>query len=231
MAFASQRTRAAAALEAIERAAWEDPSAQQTLEEIMRRIVGVIDTDGFFAGATDPDTGLCLGAGLVCNVDEKACHPTWEHEFLIPDYNKFADLTVADPAGDLREATGGRLSRSARHRTFKELLDFEDELRATLYAGGRSWGLLQLNRRTGSAPFNDVERAFLRAAAPLAGAALRRALLEEPARTDPSRGPGVVVLESSGAVVSITAEADAWLDELSAAWDAEPVVAFTRICC
>jgi DNA-binding CsgD family transcriptional regulator len=157
-------------------------------------------------------------------MDEKACHPTWEHEFLIPDYNKFADLPVADPVGDLRDATGGRLSRSARHRTFKEMLDFDDELRATLYAGGRSWGLLQLNRRTGSPPFNDVERAFLRAAAPLAGAALRHALLEEPARTDPSRGPGVVVLDSSGAVVSVTAEADAWLDELSAAWDAEPVV-------
>ena len=31
------------------------------------------------------------------------CHPFWEHEFLIPDFNKFSDLTPADPVGDLRQ--------------------------------------------------------------------------------------------------------------------------------
>lgn len=58
----------------------------------------------------------------------------------------------------------------------------------------------------------------MRAAAPFAGAALRRALLEEPAHTDPSRGPGVVVLEEGGTVISATAEADAWLEELAKGW-------------
>ena len=110
---ASLSARAVAALEAIERLGSEDLSSQRTIEEVVHRIVGVIETDAFFAGATDPDTGLCLGAGMVYNLAEEVCHPFWEHEFLIPDYNKFADLTQADPVGDLRQATGGKLSRSA----------------------------------------------------------------------------------------------------------------------
>jgi DNA-binding CsgD family transcriptional regulator len=212
-------TRGVAALEAIERLAFsEDLSTQQVVEEIVLRIMGVIETDAFYAGATDPDTGLCLGAGVAYNLAEGVCHPFWEHEFLIPDYNKFADLTPADPVGDLREATGGRLTRSARYRTLNAISDLEDELRATLHAGGRSWGNLQLNRCTGGAPFSEADREFLRAAAPLAGAALRRALLEEPAHTDPSRGPGVVILDENGTVISATADADAWLEELADGW-------------
>jgi DNA-binding CsgD family transcriptional regulator len=215
---AALSTRAVAALDAIERLASEDLSAQQAVEEIVRRVVGVIDTDAFFAGATDPDTGLCLGAGMAYNLAEGVCHPFWEHEFLIPDFNKFADLSPANPVGDLREATGGKLSRSARYRTLNAISDLEDELRATLHAGDRSWGNLQLKRHTGSRPFTDDDRQFLRAAAPLAGAALRRALLEEPAHTDPTRGPGVVILDASGTVLSATAEADAWLEELAEGW-------------
>lgn len=212
-------TRGVAALEAIERlAVSEDLSTQQVIEATVDRIMGVIQADAFFAGATDPDTGLCLGAGMAYNLAEGVCHPFWEHEFLIPDYNKFADLTPADPVGDLREATGGRLARSARYRALNAISDLEDELRATLHAGGRSWGNLQLNRCTGGAPFSEADRTFLRAAAPLAGAALRRALLEEPAHTDPARGPGVVILDENGNVISATAEADAWLEELADGW-------------
>jgi DNA-binding CsgD family transcriptional regulator len=219
---ASLSSRAVAALEAIERLGSEDLSTQRTIEEIVHRIVGVIETDAFFAGAIDPDTGLCLGAGMAYNLAEGVCHPFWEHEFLIPDYNKFADLTPANPVGDLREATGGKLSRSARYRTLNAISDLEDELRATLRAGGRAWGNLQLNRYTGGAAFTESDRVFLRAAAPLAGAALRRALLEEPAHTDPTRGPGVVILDDSGTVMSATAEADAWLEELAEGWRMYP---------
>src|SRR5262245_52981557 len=92
-------TRQVAALEAIERLACDDLSAQQVVEEIVHRIARVIDPDAFFAGATDPDTGLILGAGLVYNLPHAICAPFWEHEFLVPDFNKFADLTAAEPVG------------------------------------------------------------------------------------------------------------------------------------
>src|SRR5689334_18916216 len=200
-------TRAAAALEAIELLATQDASTQQVVEGLSHRIAQVIPVDAFFAGATDPDTGLCLGAGMVYSYAPEICHPFWEHEFLIPDFNKFADLTIDNPVGDLRQATGGKLARSARYRAFNALSDLEDELRVVLYAGGRRWGNLQLNRKSGAAPFSDGDRAFLRSVAPVAGAALRRALLEEPAHTDPGRGPGVVVLAEDGTIISATAAA------------------------
>lgn len=211
-------TRAAAALEAIEHLGTRELGAQEVLEEVVSRVTQVVGADGFFAGATDPDTGLCLGAGMVFNYASGVCLPFWEHEFLIPDYNKFADLTPADPVADLRTATGGRLSRSPRYRTLNAISDLEDELRAVFYAGGRPWGSLQLNRHTGAPPFAEDDVAFLRAVAPLAGAALRRALLEEPAHTDPHRGPGVVLLSGDGTVLSVTPEADAWLRELAEGW-------------
>jgi DNA-binding CsgD family transcriptional regulator len=214
-------TRARLALDAIERLGAGRTPAQRVVEEIARRVVGVIDADAFFVGATDPATGQCLGAAIH-NLAEQVCHPYWEHELMVPDYNKFEDLTAADPVGDLRRATGGKLARSARYRTFNAIADLEDELRATLHAGGRSWGNLQLNRRTGAGPFTDADRTFLQAAAPLAGAALRHALLDEPATADPPRGPGVVVLDASGALVSTTAEADAWLGELAEGYREHP---------
>ena len=50
------------------------------------------------------------GANGGITLAEGVCHPFWEHEFLIPDFNKFADLSPADPVGDLRQATGGKLT-------------------------------------------------------------------------------------------------------------------------
>ena len=91
-----------------------------------------------------------------------------------------------------------------------------------LYAGGRAWGKLQLNRYTGAAPFTEADRAFLGAAAPLAGALLRRAMLQEPAHIDSTRGPGVLVLNRAGTVISATAEADGWLQEIAAGYRERP---------
>jgi DNA-binding CsgD family transcriptional regulator len=210
--------RAASALEAIERLGRQELSAQAVVEEVVHRIVQVVEVDAFYAGATDPDTGLSLGAGTVYDYDHAVCNPFWEHEFLIPDYNKFADMSPDEPAADLRQATGGRLQRSARYRTLNAISDLEDELRAVLYAGGRQWGNLQLNRRTGGRPFTQADVDFVRRVAPLAGIALRRALLEEPARTDPERGPGVVLVGEDGAILDVTVEADAWLQELASGW-------------
>ncbi len=210
--------RATAALDAIDALATQELSAQRVVEQIVQRVSQVVEIDAFYAGATDPDTGLSLGAGTVYNYDHGICNPFWEHEFLVPDFNKFADLPPEAPAADLRRATGGRLQRSARYRAFSEISDLEDELRAVFYAGGRQWGHVQLNRCTGSPPFTEADLAFLGCVAPLAGVALRRALLEEPAGTDPLRGPGVVLVAEDGTVLEVTAEADAWLQELASGW-------------
>jgi DNA-binding CsgD family transcriptional regulator len=218
---ASISTRAVVALDAIERLTVDDLSGQSVIEEILHRITDVVGVDAFFGGATDPDTGLCLGAGTVYNMAKQVCQPFWDYEFLIPDFNKFSDLDPQHPVADLRRATGGKLSRSPRYRALNSLSDLEDEVRVVLPAGGRTWGVLQFNRFSGGQPFSDEDLDFIRAAAPAAGTAMRRALLEEPARTDPARGPGVIVLDAQGNVLSSTAEADGWLEELARDWNSE----------
>jgi len=214
MAFASRPVRAETALTAIGRLPSGAGTAQEVVEEIVRRAVHVIGADVFFAAAIDPHIGVCLGPG-VHNLTPDACAALGENEFLVPDYNKFADLTPARPVGDLREATGGKLSRSARYRTLNEVAGLGEELRAALPAGGRSWGTLALSRHRGGGPFTDEDRAFLATAAPLAGAVLRRAILDEPHRSLPAHGPGIIVVNQAGEKLSATAEAEAWLQELA----------------
>ena len=98
---------AARALDAIDLLASTDAPTQIVVEDIVHRVVEVVEVEAFFVGATDPNSGLCLGAGMVYNMSpEIFCHPFWEHEFLVPDFNKFIHLSPTQPVADLREATG-----------------------------------------------------------------------------------------------------------------------------
>src|SRR3712207_1019185 len=93
--------------------------AQQLLEEVADRIERVVPSDGFFLGATDPETTLALGLGAARDLPEELCAPTWDYEFLVPDYLKFVDIAASGRAvADLHEATGGRPARSPRWREY-----------------------------------------------------------------------------------------------------------------
>jgi len=88
--------------------------------------------DALVLAATDPDTMLGLGAGVVEGMPEKACRPFWEYEFEVPDFNKFTDLANGPrQVADLHAATGGRPERSARWR----------ELRRHVLESAVAWGL------------------------------------------------------------------------------------------
>ena len=56
---------AASALEAIETLAGAGLPAGELLVEASRRIDRVVPSDGHFLAATDPQTTLCIGAGVV----------------------------------------------------------------------------------------------------------------------------------------------------------------------
>lgn len=211
-------SKARSALDGIERICDGGLGAQELLEEVVVRVTDVIDTEAFFLGATDPETGLCLGAGLVHGMSDQVCQPFWDHEFTVPDYNKFTDLDARRPVGDLYEATGNRPQRSARWRAFHAISDLDSELRAVLHAGNRTWGVLQLNRHSGAPAFTAADRAFLEALAPIAGAGLRAGMLSRPGEIPAGRGPGMLVLDGQGGIVSATDEAAAWLSELPDHW-------------
>src|SRR4051794_14772853 len=116
--------------EGIEELADAGLPAQELLEQAGRRIAQVVPSDGYFLAATDPQTTLCIGPGIVQGLPEDMCQPTWDYEFLVPDYLKFTDIANSGRAvADLHEATGGRPERSARWREFGTATGYQSEVR------------------------------------------------------------------------------------------------------
>ena len=207
--------RAESTFDAIERLAAEGLPAQEFLEEAGPRIDSVVPTDGYFMAATDPDTSLSLGAGVVSDLPHDMCQPTWDYEFLVPDYLKFVDIAASDSSvADLHDATGGRPERSPRWRELAAATGFRSEVRATFSLGDSTWGVGQFNRLGDSSRFTDEEKAWLDRLAPVMAGALRKALVAQPSESPANRGPGMLVLDMEGNPLSATSDAQAWLDEV-----------------
>ena len=202
-------------LEAIDRLTSEGLSAQELLEQAAARIDRVVPTDGYFMAATDPETTLCIGTGLVRELPAEQCQPHWDYEFLVPDYLKYADIARSGHrVADIHDATNGRPERSPRFKQYSAATGFRSEVRLAFTVDGAAWGLAQLNRLTGR--FSDDEKAWLERAAASIARGLRLAMVAQPASSPAvSRGPGVVLLDGGARVVSATPEAVEWLDELA----------------
>ena len=205
---------AESSLDALVRLADTTPCAQELLEQAAVRIDRVVPTDGHFMAATDPETTLVIGTGIIRNLPADQCQPHWDYEFLVPDYLKYADIARSGRrVADLHDATGGRPDRSPRFKQYSAATGYRAEVRLAFTVGGAAWGLGQLNRV--SKRFTDDEKAWLERAAAIVARGLRRAMVAEPApAATQSRGPGIVLLDGGGRVVSATREAVDWLDEL-----------------
>ncbi len=213
---ASPFARAARRIDAL---AGEQLPARPLLDAISAELRAAMPIDALFMAATDPQTGLAMGAGVVHDMPQTVCRPFWEYEFEVPDFNKFHDLARGPRAvADLHAATGGRPERSARWREFRTHMDADAELRASLRAGGHTWGILHLNRAGTTRGFSDDEVAFVETIAPLVGRALRTSLISHPAKPDARRGPGMAIVDGEGRVQTATPEAFAWFDEIDTAY-------------
>jgi DNA-binding CsgD family transcriptional regulator len=190
-------------------------TAQELLEEAAERISRAVPNDGYFFSATDPETALAMGAGVIKGLPSDLCQVHWDYEFLVPDFLKFAEIAQGPrPVADLHDATGGRPERSARWREFGGTMGFGSEVRMVFGAGGAVWGIAQLDRFGDSPRFSAAEQRWLERVTPHLAHGLRRALSAAPTATAADRGPGLVLLGQDGAVVSTNREAEAWLEEL-----------------
>jgi DNA-binding CsgD family transcriptional regulator len=203
-----------ATLEKVEALSHAGLDAQEFLEESSAVIERAIPADSFFYAATDPDSGLAMGAGTT-TMPHEVCAPFWEYEFHVPDFTKWTDLANGPQrASDLHTATGGRPERSARWREFGQLIGFDAELRGSLTAGGTTWGIVQLNRAAGSRSFDDEEVALIESLVPAMARGLRTAMTSTAAAVGAERGPGMAIVDADARLVSMTGEAEAWLSEL-----------------
>jgi DNA-binding CsgD family transcriptional regulator len=148
-----------------------------------------------------------------------------ENEFGHEDVNKFAAL--AGPSGgitSLDRATRGDRSVSPRYREIMAPLGLGDELRAALVAGQSCWGVLCLHREDSPLGFTDQELRLVQRIAPHLAEGLRRAvtLQQAPGTAPEPSTPGIIVLDASLAVVSISPEAEHWLAEIADAGPPAP---------
>src|SRR4051794_28178128 len=186
----------------IEALAAQQLPTQRLIEGVADELRDAMEVDSLFMAATDPDTLLGLGAGVVRGLPDTACAPFWEYEFEVPDFNKFTEIARAPRnVADLHAATGGGPGRSAPRRPPGTLMDSGAELRATFNAGGRGWGLLHLGR-SGDRGFSADELGFVETVAPIVGRGLRSSLVSHPARRAAGCGPGMAVFDEANRLVS-----------------------------
>ena len=182
----------------------------------MKRIDRVVPSDGYFVGATDPETTLSLGAGIVHDLPYDACQPTWDHEFLVPDYLKFADI-ARERARRRRSARGDRWAAGALP-PLARLRQCADGLAPRCARCSRRMAARGASASsTGSATARATPRTRRHgSSASLRSSARRcaRPSLTEPAECPADRGPGIVVLDADGSAVSATSEAAAWFEEI-----------------
>jgi DNA-binding CsgD family transcriptional regulator len=130
-----------------------------------------------------------------------------------------ADLVRSPrPVLTLREATGGDLSLSARHREVHPLHNAGEEMRSVFRTGETAWGIACMSRDEGEPPFSAAEQDFVASLSEHIGLGIRLALQFEAADNvfDSSVGevPGIVVLREDDSIESITPEAEAWIAQL-----------------
>lgn len=138
------------------------------------------------------------------------------NEYLEEDTNKFADLARAEqPVGILSHATDGHPERSRRHVAFLAPYGFGegDELRAIFRDGDAAWGAVAIHRRHGT--FTKHEASVIGEIGAIAANGIRRAILAGALATDrDAEPPGVVLLDASDAVDTVSPAARRWLEEV-----------------
>ncbi len=162
------------------------------------------------------DPGTYLFTGLLGR--HMVCSGAWlaEHEYVIDDVNKWIDLARSGQrARALSEATQGTLTASARVRSSMELgMPVADELRVAFVANGTYWAAAGFLRDDG-AWFDQSEVGLVAAVSSAIAEGFRRAVLVSDIDRSDDAAPGVIVLDADGAVDSISAQAERWLEEIA----------------
>ena len=163
----------------------------------------------------DPGSFLVTGVyGPECEIDT-AAQMRWE--YVDEDVNKSLDV-VRNPRGvqTLDEVTNGDPWLSPIYRDYMHDHDLAQEMLVALRTtDGQVWGTVRLNRPKALAAFDESDRDFVRLAAPLLAEGIRRGLLADADCDVPSPGaPGLVVVDTLGGVVALSANAGAWLSLL-----------------
>ena len=167
---------------------------------------------------TDPASTLFTsGVFKPLPSDHAICGGLHSNEFGPTDYNKFRVLARRPAkAGVLSAATGGQLERSERYRRMLAPLNYEHELRLALSDNSALWGGLALLREPGAPDFTPAEARRVASLSQALAYGLRIGIALGATSVDctPS-GPGMLIVDNNLDVVTMTSNAERWLEELT----------------
>ena len=193
-------------MQAIAEACHRPEDTASLIDDVWAVLRREVTADGAFICATDPATTMFASAALIENLSPSMCAPFMDNEFLVDDFNKFADLhrTRSGPA-TLHRATFDRPSRSQRYVEVNNAMGFGPELRATCSAVDACWGVINLLRERSAPDFDSQDLEFVKAVVPIFTDGLRRSMLGAVAHAPAaSSTPGVITLDAHGRVISLT---------------------------
>ncbi len=164
----------------------------------------------------DPDSRLITSdyGGEDCALDTSE---VMRWEYLESDVNKYMEvLRHPRRVQTLHEVTAGQPERSRIYREYMASEGLGQEMLVALGTRtGQFWGTVRLNRLKGQPTFEEDELRFMAAIAPDLANGLRRGLLVGEA-TDPDLpdAPALIILDSSGEIVSVSPGASDWIERL-----------------
>ena len=130
-------------------------------------------------------------------------------------YNKFTALARSkDPVATLYDATDGNLQLSPAFAQLFHALGAGDELRAVFTLRDSCWGIASLLRSVGDGSFPEPEADAVRALCPVVGRVLHEPTVRGNARSGSQTA--MLVVDSDGDIVHVTAEARSLLDDMRA---------------
>jgi DNA-binding CsgD family transcriptional regulator len=181
-------------------------------ETVAEAVRSVIPYDGWCLFGLDPSTGLRtfqFGGRGTEHTAEMATN-----EALHRDVNRYVDLTRAEmPAGWL-SAEHPAAGRSIRFNEILRPQGFTSELRVVLREDGRLWGALCLFSEDRRRVYGDADAAKAASVAETLAHAVRLFPTRSIARRGDSLSPGVVLVGPDNAILAMSDEAKAWLEDL-----------------
>lgn len=200
----------------------------ELLGEVARRVATVMPYDSGAWMSLDPVTLLPTSSHLVGTDTARATaslHRRFgENEVFVPDFLKLRDLARAQlSVGSLLQATGRKITRSARQREINAPLGIVDEIRSVFRSNGTAWGAASLGRFEGRPPYSSAELGFLTGIGEHIANGLRLALLREAPTADDEHPavPGLLVLDEHEQIASLTPEAQLWIAQIPADGNAD----------
>lgn len=211
MSTTTQRER-----ERVERAAESATTATAMFGAVAAALRTSMPLDGWCGHTLDPATAMVTGGDAREGYRPELVPRLLEIEYVIGDVNPFNGLLRQEaPVGILREATLGEPALSARYRDVITASDFEHEMRVVFRDQGKPWGALVLLRTADSPAFDPAEAALMASVSASLASNVKRLLLRGYVESGglPQR-PGLVMLDASGDIDTVTPEAERWLSEM-----------------